>query len=110
MTISTNATLSDLRPKVMMALYAPHKVYLLGPRDYGQPGDVYHLVHTVADWASLPDAFGHEIAYFQPHDLRPGWFRGSEFYSDKRITLKRLSELIGKGEVCTLGKDCPKHK
>ena len=108
--ISTNARPSDLRPKIMRQLYGAHKVYLFGPESYGDLGDVYHLLHGVTDWTAIRDSFGIEIAYFQPHDLRPGWFISKTFHADERISVKDVLSLIGKGEICALGRDCPKHK
>jgi hypothetical protein len=109
-TISTNARLSDLRPKIMRQLYGNQKVYLFGTQNYGQPGDVYHLLHGVKDWTAIPDSYGHEVAYFQPHEMRPGWFVSRMIGADERISVAHLVNLINKGTVCALGKECPKHK
>jgi hypothetical protein len=94
----------------MRQLYGTHKVYLYGPQRHGWPGDIYHLLHSVTNWIAIPNSYGHEVAYFQPHDLRPGWFVSKAFHEDERITVKHLISIIGKGEVYALGKDCPKHK
>lgn len=99
-----------MRPKIMCRLYGDYKVYLFGPRRHGQTGDIFHMLHSVSDWTAIPDSYGHEIAYFQPHDLRPGWFVSHMIGADERISVSLLLSLIGEGEICALGKDCPKHK
>ena len=97
-TISTSAHLSTLRPKNMAELYSSQVTYLL------RNGDICHLVFGVTDWAATAACFGEAIAFFNPFEKR--WYT----YDGITLTQAELRALVGSGEVCMGGKDCPKHR
>lgn len=117
MTISTTATLSTLRPKNMRQLYANQTVYLCckggKPRltglraDYDLP-PVLHLLWGVRGWLEIESRFGDVVAEFDPH--RKSWTEPRICHADERMNLKELAALVAGGEICMLGKNCPKHR
>jgi len=129
MTITSNATLSTLRPKNMAQLYANQTVYLLrkgkrqrindlrtarsapGVRNTGSES-VFHLIWGIVhDWADAEYHFGETVALFVPSWRC--WAEPRVFHQDERMNMKELAAIIGDGEVCMLGKvgkECPKHK
>ncbi len=104
--VSTNARLSDLRPKIMRELYGDYAVYL------HRKGSTLHLIHGPHDFAEIETRYGLAVAAFDPYRGRNGrWVDLGELGDDDLpITQEELYALIDNGEICALGKDCWKHK
>lgn len=117
LTISTNARPSDLRPKIMRELYGGNVVSLLckggrpaltGLRNPATKPVLHLIAGSNIDWAEMEWRFGETVAEFNP--ARNCWVEPLRFHQDERMSVKELLVLIGDGEVCMGGKDCPKHK
>lgn len=98
MTISTNARPSDLRPSIMATLYSSATTYL------HRKGDAFHLLCGVAASPEVTERFGEAEALFNPFEKR--WYT----YDGLPLNQRELRALIGDGEICMGGKNCPKHK
>jgi hypothetical protein len=65
---------------------------------------VFHLLFQVVDWCDAEYQFGEAVAEFRPFEKRWTTWDGLP------LTQKELFGPINGGEVCMLGKDCPKHR